>query len=260
LRGAPPPDDNDLLTVAAIAIIAICVVTFDHEALGHGSACLLLHGHIRLLTSSLFHCDTRSGWIDPAGPVSNLLIGTLALLSLRSVPARWLKLRLGLILVTAFSFFWEGAYLIRAMLKRDGDLYFFAEFILGEISALQRCAAVAGGIVLYIFAARITVAAFATLWSSPEISRAVARTVWFSATMGAALAALAYTGHGWGNFKDAVLEIGGASIPLLLMQFNRNRRDVDRPSVVIARSPITIAMSIAIYGAFVISLGRGIGF
>ena len=78
--------------------------------------------------------------------------------------------------------------------------------------------------------------------------------------MDAALAALAYTGHGWGNFKDAVLEIGGASNPLLLMQFNRNRRDVDRPSVVIARGPITIAMSIAIYGAFVISLGRGIGF
>jgi hypothetical protein len=168
LRGAPPPDDNDLLTVAAIAIIPMCVVSFDHEALGHGSACLLLQGHIRLLTSSLFYCDTRSGWIDPAGPVSNLLIGTLALLSLRSVPARWLKLRLGLILVTAFSFFWEGAYLIRAMLKRDGDLYFFAEFILGEVSALQRCAAVAGGIVLYIFAARITVAAFASFGPAPK--------------------------------------------------------------------------------------------
>ena len=55
---------NDSLTVAAVAVLAMCVVTFDHEALGHGSVCLALHGHILLLSSSLFRCDVRSGWID----------------------------------------------------------------------------------------------------------------------------------------------------------------------------------------------------
>jgi hypothetical protein len=67
-----PENGSDRLTAAAIGLLAMCIVTFDHEALGHGSACLLLHGHIRLLTSSLFRCDVRSGWIDPAGPFANL--------------------------------------------------------------------------------------------------------------------------------------------------------------------------------------------
>lgn len=107
----------------------MCVVTFDHEALGHGSVCLLLHGHIRLLSSSLFRCDIRSGWIDPAGPFANLLIGTLALACLRFVPQRVLVPRLFLILITAFSYFWEWGYLVRAMHKREGDL----------ISSLSSC-------------------------------------------------------------------------------------------------------------------------
>ena len=81
-----PENKNDWLTIAAVAVMAMCLVTFDHEALGHGSACLLLHGHIVLLSSSIFRCSVRSDWIDPAGPLANLLMGTLALLCLRLVP------------------------------------------------------------------------------------------------------------------------------------------------------------------------------
>jgi hypothetical protein len=63
-RGRPEvcsraPDRNDELTIAAIGLIAMCLVTFDHEA-GHGSACLLLRGHMSFLTSSLFRCDVPS--------------------------------------------------------------------------------------------------------------------------------------------------------------------------------------------------------
>jgi hypothetical protein len=31
-----PENRNDLFTVAAVGVLAMCVVTFDHEALGHG--------------------------------------------------------------------------------------------------------------------------------------------------------------------------------------------------------------------------------
>jgi hypothetical protein len=64
----------------------LCVVSFAHEALGHGGTCLLFGGHITLLTSSLFHCDLRSGWIDPAGPGMNLLVGLLALIARAALP------------------------------------------------------------------------------------------------------------------------------------------------------------------------------
>src|SRR5580698_2541804 len=119
LSGASVKSDNDLLTAASIGLIAMCLVTADHEAFGHGSACLLLHGHITLLTSSLFRCDVRSYWIDPAGPLGNLLGGTIALVLARFVPPGRAGLRLFLLCVTAFSYFWEGAYVVDAMVKRS---------------------------------------------------------------------------------------------------------------------------------------------
>jgi hypothetical protein len=112
--------------VAALAVIAACLVTFDHEAPGHGSICLLLGGHISLLTSSLFRCDLHSERIAPAGPAMNLLVGAIALVLRAALPTKLARTRLTLIFVTAFSFFWEGGYLVRAMIVRGGDLYFFA--------------------------------------------------------------------------------------------------------------------------------------
>jgi hypothetical protein len=263
-----PENKNDWLTAAAIGLLAMCIVTFDHEALGHGSACLLLHGHIRLLSSSLFRCDARSGWIDPAGPAGNLLMGTLALVSLRFVPERLLNFRLLLILITAFSYFWEGGYVMRAMRRRDGDPFFFAQFLLGHVTAWERWVAAGAGLVLFVFAARLTSNALLKLWPQARVARAVARKAWTGATMGAAIAALAYAGPGWaGNLRDAVLEIGLASFPLLVIPSGplgplspRGSRRVEeaQPSAFLARSTITIVLSAVIYAIFVASLGRGI--
>src|ERR1700733_628637 len=95
-----PQEHNDRQTVAAIAVLAMCLVTFDHEALGHGGMCLALGGHIQILTSSIFRCDIRSVWIDPAGPFCNGFIGAASLLLAEVVPRRWTSMRLFLIIVT----------------------------------------------------------------------------------------------------------------------------------------------------------------
>ena len=101
---------NDLPTVAALALLAMCVTTSAHEALGHGGTCLALGGQIRLLTSSVFRCSLSSGWIDAGGPISNLVCGLLALIARKLTPSRFSRTRLFLILVTALSWFWEGGY------------------------------------------------------------------------------------------------------------------------------------------------------
>ena len=62
----------------------------------------------------------------------------------------------------------------------------------------------------------------------------VVRTVWISASAGAAVAALAYTGHGWGDLIDAVLEIGGASFPLLFIPLSDRQIEKSRLSSFIA--------------------------
>ncbi len=249
---------DDLLTAACIGLIAMCLVTADHEAFGHGSACLLLHGHITLLTSSLCRCDVRSGWIDPAGPLGNLLGGTIALLLARFVPAERIGLRLFLLCVTAFSYFWEGGYVVQAMVKRFGDSYFFAQFMIGDVTPWQRWSFAMIGILFYVFAMWLTSRALLRLWPDPAAARRVARTVWLGATLGAGLAALAYRGQGWGNLRDAVLEIGAASLPLLFIPAG------DRPAATgaagsLARSYMTVALALIVFGVFAATLGRGIG-
>lgn len=247
---------NDWLTIIAIGLLAMCVVTFDHEALGHGGACLALHGHILALSSSVFRCSAQSGWVDFGGPASNFLCGLIALVVRLTVPQRLIKLRLFLIVVTALSFLWEGGYLIHAMHRQDGDLYFFLQWRLGALTVWQRWLCALLGLGLYLFAVRLTSRALLGLWPQPTTARWVARTVWVAATVGAALAALAYSGNVHGDLRDAVLEIGAASFPLLIIP--RRGDSSSAPNVVIARSYFVIGLAAATYIAFVVTLGRGL--
>jgi hypothetical protein len=257
---------DDWFTVAAIALMAMCLVTFDHEAMGHGGICLAVGGHIEVLTSALFQCDVRSSFIAPAGPFGNLVGGAVSLFIVHFVPRRSLGLRLFFILVTSFSFFWEGGYLINAMRSRDGDLYFAGQDFLGEPSLWWRIMGAVAGLWLYLFTVRWASRSLSDLWPDSTLARRVARTAWVSASLGAALAALACTRNRWADLTGAVLEIGVGAFPLLLIP----RRDwaaretpgrgVMPGRGVIVRSPMTISATLIVYAIFVATLGRGLPF
>lgn len=249
---------NDRLTVAAIGLAAMCLVTFDHEALGHGGMCLALGGHIRILTSSVFRCDLRSVWIDPAGPFGNLLVGALALVLVGTVPRRSAGIRLFLILVACFSFFWEAGYVIEAMRSRHGDLYSAARDFLGEPSTGWRIGGTLAGLGLYLFTARWTSRALLELWPVAAAARRVARTAWATASIGAALAALAYTGEGFGDLRDAILEIGASSWPLLIIPRSNSSTPEALPAGIIVRNWTVVCASALVYAIFVATLGRGL--
>jgi hypothetical protein len=251
---------NDALTVAAIALLAMCFVTFDHEALGHGGMCLALGGHIRILTSSVFRCDLQSVWIDPAGPFGNLLMGALALALVGAVPRRSSGIRLFLILVAAFSFFWEAGYVIEAMRSRHGDLYSAGQDFLGEPSTGWRIGGALTGFSLYLFTARWTSRSLLDLWPRADAARSVARTAWAVASIGAALAALAYTGEGFGDLRDAVLEIGASSWPLLLIPRSNPSAAEALPAEGIVRNWTVVGTSAVVYAIFLATLGRGLRF
>jgi len=185
-------------------------------------------------------------------------MGSIALVCVRFVPRRIAALRLLLILITAFSYFWESGYVMRAMHRCDGDLYFFAQFLLGEVTVWERWLFAAAGLALFLVTVRVTANALLALWPHGAQARAVARTAWLSTILGDALAALAYRGHSWSNFRDAVLEIGAASFPLLFLP-RRGRANKDGQSnVFVARNPVVIALCILVYVIFVATLGRGI--
>jgi hypothetical protein len=250
-------NNNDTSTVWALAVIAMCVVTAAHEALGHGGACLALGGHIVLLSSSLFHCDLHSGWIDPAGPGINLLAGLIALIARAVMPPGFAKTRLLLLLVTGFSFFWEGGYLMRAMILRDGDLYFFLRFRMGEPALWMQAAGFLVGLTIYAFTIRITSRGLTGMFDTRE-GRRVARNAWIAAVIAAGAAALLYRGAPlWPDVRDALLEIGLASIPLLFIP--RANEYAPQARAIIGRSWPVIAAAVMVFAAFAMTLGRGVG-
>jgi hypothetical protein len=128
----------------------------------------------------------------------------------------------------------------------------------GNVFLWRRLLAIGVGLSLYVFTTRIISDELRKLWSQAHVARAVARTVWISAGAGAAVAVLAYTGDGWGDLIDAVMEIGGAPFALLFIPLSDRQIEESGFSSFIARSSVTIVLSAISYAVFVVCLGRGI--
>jgi hypothetical protein len=253
----PSTSRDSLATVGAIALIAMCLVCFTHEGLGHGGACLALGGQVQLLTASLFHCDRASPVIDAAGPLTNLLAGGLALILSTRVPLARAGLRLFLVLVAAFSLFWDGAYLVQAMLLRDGDAYFAARDLLGE-APWWRLALGAAGAAIYGGALVATSRGLRALWPDLASARRVARTAWLAAALGVTAAALLYQGPKASlGLHFALTEIGLAAAPLLLIPQGRSAASPETSARLVLR-PAVVVLAVVVFGLFAATQGRGI--
>lgn len=245
-------EHHDAPTVAAIAAIAALAVIVNHEALGHGSVCLAVGGQVTLLSSSLFRCSAPSALIDIGGPSLSLTLGLVALIARQTLAAHRTDLKLGLLLVATFAGFWEGGYLVEAMATRKGDLYGAGTAFIGEPSLWWRGVGGLAGAALYAVTWRLTAQGLASMGEG----RRLGRIAWIAATAATVLTASVYRG-GWGeNLVNAFLEIGLASLPLLLLMQDGThpgpgRSIRPRPSVWIGAVVIAIA--------FAATLGWGIG-
>ncbi|OYX56568.1 MAG: hypothetical protein B7Y86_07200 [Brevundimonas subvibrioides] len=247
----PGFERHDGLTVAAIAVIASLAVIVNHEALGHGSVCLGLDGQVTLLSSSLFRCSVPSAAIDIGGPLMNLILGVIALIASRTIAPGRPGWRLGLTLVAAFAGFWEGGYLVQAMAMQKGDLYSAGAAFIGEPSWPWRIAGSVGGVTLYLATLVVTLRGLATLGDG----RRVGRIAWLSATTAAVVTASVYRG-GWGeNLLNTFLEIGLASLPLLVMPVGASLP----PGRVIGSRPQVWIIALVVMVVFAATQGQGIG-
>jgi hypothetical protein len=76
---------HDLVTVAAIGVVAYALANILHEGVGHGGACLLVGGRPRIVSSLHFDGDTAglAPWalrvIAAGGTLVNLLVGAVVL-------------------------------------------------------------------------------------------------------------------------------------------------------------------------------------
>ena len=74
LREATKPD---LLTIAAIAVVATVIANFIHEGLGHGGMCVATGGQPLAISTVHFECSADTRWVAAGGTLANLIFGAL---------------------------------------------------------------------------------------------------------------------------------------------------------------------------------------
>ncbi len=148
---------DDSATVTAVAVLAACTSDLAHEVIGHGGACLGAGGHIALLNAAFFKCSPGGRYVALAGPVANLVVGATACLAQPAIPVTRPAVRLYVLLVMAFSLFWEAGYVIEAMMTGSGDAVFAWRELVGADTLGARVAAVGMGVAAYMLVTRLLI-------------------------------------------------------------------------------------------------------
>jgi hypothetical protein len=117
---------DDLITVAAIGILAFISTDIAHEVVGHGIGLLIAGGRSGILTTTrLIHEPSlpNPGWriFDLGGPAGNLIWAGVCFLAQRLIRRAAPELRLFLWTSMSFSLLWEFGYLMKCGVTGQGD-------------------------------------------------------------------------------------------------------------------------------------------
>ena len=110
----------DLLTIAAIAIVATVIANFIHEGLGHGGMCIATGGQGLVLSTVHFECSADTRLVAAGGTLANLIFGTLSWGAARAVKqsAPW---RYFFWLLMTLNLFGVGGYFLFSGIGNIGD-------------------------------------------------------------------------------------------------------------------------------------------
>ena len=144
----PEATKPDLLTIAAIAIVASVIADFIHEGLGHGVMCVATAGRPLVLSTVHFECSGDTRLVAAGGTLANLIAGTLSFGAVRAVKqsAPW---RYFFWLLMTLNLFHVGGYFLFSGIGNIGD---WAAVVAGwEPAWAWRVGLAALGIVTYFF-------------------------------------------------------------------------------------------------------------
>ena len=263
----PETTTIDLPTVAAVAVIVYALVSILHEGLGHGGACLLVHGRPVRLTSATFDCDTHllddaaRRTVSAGGTIVNLVVGAAFLATfyrMRSIGllrfAVWLIAAANVML--GFGYFFYSGFLgigdWAEVTARLEPLYFW-RILMG-----------AGGLALYIFATRRLYARLGMLLPGDGRLQSVKRVSLTAYASGCALMCLTGLFDPGGMIilaiSSAAASLGGTSGFAWGWQTLRGMNHEPAPGarLVIHRNVPVIAAAFVVALAFMATLGPGI--
>ncbi len=145
---------DNIWTTAAVGLLAYASADIAHHVLGHGGACLALGGSIISMTSVFVNCSLHGATIDLAGPLTNLVIGVLAVIFTRlATRASLSTLRLFLTFLAGFNLFWFAGQLVFSVATRTDDwAWAMKQF---HVGASVRFGLIAFGAFVYLWAMHV---------------------------------------------------------------------------------------------------------
>ena len=110
----------DVLTLAAITIVATAITNFLHEGLGHGGMCIATGGKPLALSTVHFACSAEPRLVAAGGTLANLIFGAIFWVAMRTVKraAPW---RYFFWLLMTFNLFEAGGYFLFSGIGNIGD-------------------------------------------------------------------------------------------------------------------------------------------
>jgi hypothetical protein len=166
-------------TIAAIGLLAYASADIAHHVFGHGATCLMLGGRIILLTSVFVNCSLRGATIDIVGPLANLVVGLVALLTLHFKTRASSAVRLCCILMAAFNLLWFALQLVSSAARRIDDwAWAMHEF---HVSEPIRYGLIAVGALSYLLTVRVIATCMVAFAHPRARARTIVLTAWLTA-------------------------------------------------------------------------------
>lgn len=259
------PTRSDLLTIAAVAVVAYALCDLVHEVLGHGVAALLTP-RLRIVSLSsvaLQSEGTHTRLVAAAGSIANVIAGAIALTLFHRRPKR-----------TATGYF-AWLFAVLNLMNGTGYLFFTAIFGYGDWQTvidgltpawLWRLALGIAGAVSYVAVVKVAArelaraVGLASLRRS-EVARIVMTSYWAGGTL--LVAASIFNPIGPSLILASGASSGFAAMAGLVVIPRLVERQVSAASGgdgIVPRSPGWIVIGIAVAAVFVGVIGRGIAF
>jgi hypothetical protein len=258
----PHPTGDDGATLAALGIAAYLIADVLHEVVGHGTACLMSGARITLLTSVYFRCSIRTPVIAAAGPTANLVASGLVWLVQRHHGIADARVRLLILLMFAFNFFWgAGSMVYHSITNQDDWAIAVAEL---QPLWLWRVGLVVLGSALYVIGVRRvlrSVSGFVAAVDTASATHRARRLVlvpYAAAGVAACFAAAFYTFDPVRAVREGALEVVASVGGLLPALPNVKLRDVLPPLSHIERSGKWIGSVAVALVVFTALLGAGV--
>ena len=230
---------DNIVTIAAIGLLAYASADIAHHAFGHGAACLALGGRIISLSSIFVNCSLRGAAIDLAGPFANLVLGLVAMLAARMATRASSATRLFYILVAAFNLLWFALQLVFSAATRTDDwAWAMHQF---QVAEPIRYGMIAVGALAYLLSVRAIAAQMAPFAHPPARARTIVLSAWLTAGgLACATAALDHNaaaaiffGMSWHN---------PSAFPLVCFSCRRERKRV--ASLTACKRPLLLSRSL----------------